>query len=70
MSNVKDDRPEGVYCAWSSYPEGVSSAYQARILTIERVNGDASVTSLDCTYEESLTVLQAIQQEMATRGEK
>jgi hypothetical protein len=50
---VIDERPEGVYCKWEEYPQGLG---RLNIFTIERVNGDASVSTFSCTREESAVI--------------
>lgn len=41
-----DQRPEGVYCSWVTYPPGLTP--NNNILHIERVNGDGTVTEFEC----------------------
>lgn len=49
-----DPRAEGVYCRWESYP--ANSGQGNNLMTIERVNGDGSVSSVTCTQEESKVI--------------
>lgn len=51
-----DQRPEGVYCSWVTYPE--NSYLKDTILHIERVCGDGSVLVFECARSESKTILQ------------
>lgn len=62
MQERDTTRSEGVYCEWGTYPLGVS-AFRTRLLTIERVCGDASVQRIICTPEESDIIFDAIAQE-------
>lgn len=49
-----DPREEGVYCRWEEYP-----AHSRNFsLVIERVNGDGSVSRLECTRVESRVIAQ------------
>lgn len=52
-----DERPEGVYCSWVSYPPDTPSD---NIFHVERVNGDGSVTQFECARgdKESDVILQ------------
>jgi len=47
-----DPRPEGIYCRWETEPpEG--GPYSRKLLIIERVNGDQSVSKIVCTHAEA-----------------
>lgn len=52
---IDRERAEGVYCTWN-----VDAAPGVALLTIERVNGDASVTTLVCTQDEAGVIAAAI----------
>lgn len=62
-----DPRAEGVYCFWETYPPQLH-AFTARLLTIERVNGNGTVDRLSCTDEEADVVAAAIAAERARKG--
>jgi hypothetical protein len=49
-------RSEGVYVSTSIYPEHTHNA--AVLFKIERVNGDCSVTSLECTIDEMRDLIE------------
>lgn len=55
MDEPKKDfnRVEGVYCTWLEYA-GV------RMLQIERVNGDCSVSKILATYDEAKVIAEAL----------
>lgn len=56
---MMDPRPEGVYCRWEKYPQP-DLGYSGRLLIIERVNGDGSVTKFSCTPDEAKKIWQFI----------
>jgi hypothetical protein len=46
-----DERSEGIYCAWETYP--ALSGLKDNIFTMERVCGDGSVITLSCARSEA-----------------
>ena len=58
-----DSRPEGVYCRWESYP--ANSGMGNNLMTIERVNGDGSGSSMTCTRKESEVIANFLAQPRA-----
>jgi hypothetical protein len=56
-------RPEGIYCRWETYPpEGGPDS--SRLLTIERVTGNATVEKIICTTDESVVVMESVAEEI------
>jgi hypothetical protein len=55
---VRDERPEGVYCHWETYPPDPynDGAMKDNILVLERVCGDQSVLSWECARSEAVTI--------------
>lgn len=51
-----DQRAEGVYCHWESYPVNTPGV-ENNILVIERVNGDSTVTTFSCSRSEAPSIL-------------
>lgn len=45
-----DERNEGVYCHWETYP--LTSGFNDNIFVVERVNGDATVSRFECARSE------------------
>lgn len=48
-----DQRAEGVYCKLEEYPPGLG---KLNIFTVERVNGDQTVSSFSCTVGEAVVI--------------
>ena len=56
-----ETRPEGVYCRWETYPPEALTTHD-NILVIERVNGDSTVSTFNCTRGESKAILEFLKQ--------
>jgi len=51
-------RPEGVYV---SAERTAGGEYSVLLFTIERVNGDCSISSLGCTEDEAKSLIEQLQ---------
>lgn len=60
-----DERAEGVYCHWESYPPE-TPGIENNIFVAERVCGDATVARFECTRHETRALLKFLLPEIAT----
>lgn len=51
-----DERAEGVYCSWESYPPN-TPGIENNLLLLERVTGNGTVETFTCTRDETQSIM-------------